>query len=136
MSFKYKSNINRIIASLKNKDVRAMQAAKGGMVRGMQFYEGYMIRTQMTGRKSDDFGLNVQTGNLRASWAVNSENEGMGGDLVVTLGTRTKYAAVHQFGYPPRNIPKRLRVLEEFKTMGNRMIGQSVSKALFQEYKK
>lgn len=130
MSAEYSSNIDQIIANLKKKDRRAMQSAERGMVRGMEFFSGKIIREQMGGRP----GLNVQTGTLRKSWVILEKQKGA--EFVVTLGTRTKYARVHQYGYPPGNIPKRLHILEDFKKSGLRIIAGEIKRTMLKEYKR
>lgn len=131
-----KSNVDTIINKLKNKDKRALAATEQGMVVGMRLFESRMIREQMSGRKSADFGLKRQTGTLARSWFTTTEHTGK--NFIVAWATRVKYAIYHQ--KPPgneniaSNIPKRLHLLEAFKKRGLQIISREVSRRLFKEY--
>ncbi len=124
------------MADIQNRKKRSMVAIEEGMVTGMRLFESQMIREQMSGRKSANFGLKRQTGNLARSWFVNAMHTA--GTYIVSWATRTKYAATHQYGRFQRigrsrgfRIPKRLYLLEAFKKKGLQLISREVARKLY-----
>ena len=128
MSITVKMNIDKVIAGIKRKNGIIRQRAQSGMVKGMRFYEAKFVKEQLSGRKSASFGHNRITGTLARSWRTTVKDAGR--DFVVTLATSTIYARTHQFGDPKRNIPKRLRILEDFRESGLSLITESISDEL------
>ena len=123
---------------------------RSGMTIGMEFFIGKMKKEQMSGRPY----LKTQTGNLKRSWFVKS---GIAPGIIwASTATRTKYAAIHQFGGTIRpktkdylsftigkkfvktkqvHIPKRLYLFEHFKLRASKTINQKVWQALRVAYR-
>lgn len=95
MSESYKSNISKVSFSLEKLDRQVGEAMARGLISGMREFESTNLRKQMTGRP----GLKRQSGNLVESWSIRpmlggSKSKSSG----VRLGTRAKYARIHQYG--------------------------------------
>ena len=152
MAITFKTNIKAFTKALENKNSRLGKGARLAMVRGMRFYEGKMIAEQMTGRP----GLKTQTGQLRNSWQIRTEEKGDVG-FSVSLGTSVVYARIHQFGgtIKPKikeflvfkidgqfiktkevTIPKRLRILEDFEKSGKQIIRRELVDGIRKALKK
>lgn len=125
---------NRINSYLKFMDDKVRRAMSLGMAK----FKGEMIKTQMNGRHGTYFGLNRPTGNLARSWKVRSE--GKLEDRIVILASSAKYSRIHQYGGTIDNgwgkgiriyIPKRLYILENFKTNGR----ETIMRYLREEFK-
>lgn len=89
---------------------KAVRYLEKSLKRGMQFYERHIVEEMLSGRVSQDYGLNRQTGTAAKSWSIVSINDGY------VLWTSANYLIYHQLG--GEKIPKRLYVYEEFKTVG------------------
>ena len=133
--FSFKTNARRIADKIEQNIPQLQTALIKGMRQGMLAYENKMVREQMTGRP----GLKRQTGTLARSWHVRVRRIG-NTDARARLATSTKYAKIHQYGGTIRpnkkkylrfkfpdghwitvrsvKIPKRLRVIEDFKKSG------------------
>jgi len=152
MAIKFKTNIKDFNKALENKNSRFGKASRRAIVQGMRFFEGKIIAEQMTGRP----GLKTQTGQLRNSWQVKTEEKGAVG-FSVSLGTSVIYARIHQFGgvIKPKikeflvfkiagklimtkrvTIPKRLRILEDFEKSGKQIIRRELVDAARKEFKR
>lgn len=92
-----KTNADQLAAQLAALPPKVFSVMNGAIVRGIREFEGQLIKFQMSGRVSDDYGLNRRTGNLARSWTVKTVGL-KGGDQSVILGTTTKYARIHQTG--------------------------------------
>lgn len=147
---KSKVNVKRVLAMLKRKRKSIPKVLRAGVVDGMRMFEARIMSKQMSGRVGAHRGLRVQTGNLRGSWHIRVSTRKSG--TFVVLGTRVKYARVHQYGHTikPRNagkllrfkignqwvskkkvvIPKRLYILEDFKLNGRKLLKRGVKRAL------
>lgn len=150
--FEFKlTNIDKVIDAIGQKGQAITMQISRGMSEGMELFKAHVIKEQMSGRSSPNFGLNVRTGTLRRSWWV--RQEGIGESFVVKMGTDVRYAAIHQFGYSGRIkvkrvsslskgarfsrprmmvMPKRLYVLESFYKWGKgtEFMNKAVSKRL------
>ena len=144
------SNIAEIIAAWKKKPMLMTDALVKGFTEGLhQFKNDRMIKEQLSGRKSADYGLNVGTGNARNSIDVKVSNSGIDTFGVIQIAKRAWYLKVHQHFefdghvYPREKeylmfrskgndrkftrtkhvfIPKRLYFPEEFVTYGRKML--------------
>ena len=102
-------NITRIIAAWKKRPASMITAMEQGLQAGLrQFERQRMIKEQLSGRKSDSYGLNVGTGNARNALNVKMYRMGTDSVGVITVGGRAWYLKVHQHynfdGYiKPRN---------------------------------
>jgi hypothetical protein len=86
----------------------------------LQFYERHIVEEMLTGRQSEDYGLNIQTGTDARSWSIKTIADGY------LLWTSAKYLIYNQLG--GEKIPKRLYVYEEFKTIGRENILRELKK--------
>lgn len=141
----YIDNIDEIIKSFKKKGKDIIPALQRGLKDGMEDFSGKIQKEQMTGRP----GLKTQTGTLKRSWFTQGSGSGL--DYAVKLVTRSKYAAIHQFGgiIKAKNkpylkfqiggkwfqkkqitIPKRLHIYEEFKESGAKIIVEAMQNRL------
>ena len=139
MKFTLKSNIKSFLENFETKGEKVVNAMNKAFKAGMRYYEGHIIKEQMSGRKGNRYGLNVgrgkksiAAGNLRKSWRVKEKT--IAGEIVLVLGTSTVYARIHQFsGWTGRGyktfIPKRLYIIEEFETIGRDKIIRELSRA-------
>jgi len=87
----FTSAITRVRELKKTAGVNSLITNSGK--KGMQYFLSKVIREQMQGRP----GLKVGTGNLRRSWVVSSSRIDAT-TISIKLGTRTKYARIHQYG--------------------------------------
>lgn len=69
-----------------------------GLKKSSEIVRSHVVKNKLSGQV-----LNVKTNRLRNSimWKVNRQ------DISAKVATNVKYAAVHEYGYPPRNIPER-----------------------------
>jgi len=91
----YKSNLDALIKDFDKLDGTLKNALKKGMSAGAWRFVGHIQKRQMTGRP----GLipHHSTAGLRGSWHASIiKDSGM--DYGVKIATRSKYAAIHQFG--------------------------------------
>ena len=142
MAATFKSTAKQVIRSIAQKEAAIVPAIITGMSQGMLEFRGHIQRTQMTGRP----GLNVKTGTLRRSWYVKTRRKSAR-RVTVALGTRVKYARIHQTGGTIRQqnrrylhfkgsrgwvkvqavvIPKRLHIPESFEGIGFKMMRRRV----------
>lgn len=131
MSILVKINVKEVINELREGNYELIQAAKKGLLQGMRFFESEIVKTQMTGRKHAKYGLNVITGNLRASWFTYVKKQY--NDFTVATATSTKYAIAHERppGYNKTpHIPKRLYILQTFERRGYQFINQGMVNSL------
>ncbi len=155
MPFSYGDNSQKVIDALLNKDRKALQAGKTGLQLGLRMYESEFQRGQLSGRTGADMGLNTRSGELKRSWFIRTGGSDL--DFFGVLASRSKYAAIHQFGgtIVPKTkkalafkigdkvivaksvkMPKRLTILEDFKKSGRKMVKQEIQDALIAAYKK
>lgn len=92
----FKSNIDEIIAKNKRKIAKIEEAIVRGFKEGLFEFEGHLIKTQLSGRKSKNFGLKRQSG-----IAANSLNVSISGkkrDIIgkITVSKQAWYLKVHQ----------------------------------------
>lgn len=80
------------------------KAVKLGLDQGAQLLKGWIQQNRLTGPRPQYLG--VVTGRLRTSIAT-KPTEKRGDSYVAKIGTNVEYAAVHEFGFPERNIPAR-----------------------------
>jgi phage gpG-like protein len=90
--------------ALETKGLHILKAMKRGMQLGMYKFEAEIERTQLVGRP----GLKRGSGNLAKSFIVETQEYGKF-DFLVRLASRSKYAAIHQFG--GRIVPRNARAL-------------------------
>lgn len=131
MSILVKINTQAVINELREGTYEVIQAAKAGLLQGMRFFESHIVKTQMTGRKHARYGLNVITGNLRASWYTQVTKQY--NDFTVATRTSTKYAIAHERppGYSGTpHIPKRLHIYKTFERRGYQFINEGMVKNL------
>lgn len=121
------------------------------MASGMRIFSGKMQKEQMSGRPY----LRTITGTLKRSWFVTVRTISQG--IASSLKTRSKYAAIHQFGgtIKPKTkeylhfktdtgwvktkavrIPKRLDIFEAFRKRGPKIIYKSLLSALTKALKR
>jgi phage gpG-like protein len=123
----------KLRASLKKRGVKIRDALSDGLMSGMRLFESHIVKNQMSGRRGAGYGLNRQTGTLARSWKIRKRVTA--NDEVISLGTSTPYARIHQFGgMAGRNrsvrIPKRLHVLEDFQSKGDDFLMKGVKTKL------
>lgn len=88
-----KIDVSKAIASLKRKSKKLeADLIKNFKVAGDEFIDDIAIH-QMSGRP----GLNAPTGTLRRSW-FRKVRGSLSSDIILSVATRTKYAAVHEYG--------------------------------------
>lgn len=93
----FKSNINEIIASWKKKPVAMIKAMERGLYLGLRQFEGQrIIRGQLSGRKSANYGLNRQSGNAANATDVRMVREGLDSVGYISVADRAWYLKVHQ----------------------------------------
>lgn len=129
MSFEFKFNGKFLNDRLKARYLIFLQKAQKTLRDEMQFFEADIVENQMSGRKTPGFGLKIGDGPLSKSWKVLAS--GTLENYKVKLGTRIKYARIHQYGgyaKPSVYIPKRLYILEEFKLNGRKKIMEALEK--------
>ena len=131
MSIRVTTNVKQVIKEIEEGNQNIIDGMKAGLFHGMRFFESHIIRTQMSGRKTDSWGLNVQSGFLRASWFTYVKK--MYADFTVATATSTKYAIAHERppGYTGTpHIPKRLHIAEIFEMRGDEFINEGIAKSL------
>ena len=116
----FKLDIEKLKKALQEESQRLLSSIKTGMYKSMRFFEADIIKQQMSGRRSPGFGLKRQSGTLARSWYIQIKDTTS--DYIISLATSVKYAAVHQYGYPQRNIPKRLYILEQWDKTGDHFL--------------
>jgi hypothetical protein len=84
----FKVNAAEVIAAINQKVYWALAAGARGLEKGMHYVESDIVRAQMTGRKSPDYGLNRQTGALSKAH-----------DVRMSI-TKDDVQATLQFGFP------------------------------------
>lgn len=125
-----KTNIKQLIKNFQADEPKIMNAIYNGLFTGMRYFESHIIKRYYSGRKGNRLGLRRITGTLARSWLVQAKTN------LIVLGSRTIYGAVHEFGYPPKNIPKRTYVMQDFKTTGRELLNKYVAKKLMRFIKK
>jgi hypothetical protein len=141
MADEYKSNIPDIAKKFGIRARILENAVVKGLEDGLYKFQTQIIRKQLSGRP----GLKVRTGKARGSWRVRIRRAGAR-DVAVTLGSTAWYLEVHQKGKLIRarrvpylvfrignrwirkkqvRIPKRLRILEDFKAQGQKILKQA-----------
>lgn len=93
----FKDNSDEIIASLGTRANMVLRAMERGLSEGMRQFEGQrIIKEQLSGRKSANYGLNRQTGTGARSWVLKNFNRGK--DYVSVLGLLKSawYLKLHQ----------------------------------------
>lgn len=141
------SNADKIIAALEKHEVNIMDAMFRGLKKALMSFQGEIEKTQLSGRVTNNFGLNRRTGALaRSAFIKESPNN------FVKLAYASKYIRIHQFGgtITPKNgkylvfrgeggrliftkkvtIPKRLRILETFESKGPAIIARNINNEL------
>jgi hypothetical protein len=94
---KLDSNIAAIIAAWRKKPEAIITAMEIGLRTGLRQFEGQrMIKEQMSGRKGNDYGLNVFTGNARNATNVRIYRQSSDIVGVITVADRAWYLKVHQ----------------------------------------
>jgi hypothetical protein len=94
---KLDSNIADVIVAWKKKPAALITAMENGLRAGLRQFEGQrMIKEQMSGRKGNNYGLNVGTGNARNATNVKMYQQGMDTVGVITIAERAWYLKVHQ----------------------------------------
>lgn len=170
----FQLDMTQIRALFERKDAKFLRLVKSAWNRAGLLFIAETVKTQMSGRVSPNYGLNVQHGQLRRSWYPLTEITGH--DVSARIQTDSKYARIHQYGgivkHPARErlltfrrtrkgvkfaknrqvtkagrvskvfhkvvragsyeikIPKRLYVLESFKTNGLRLYVSELRQAL------
>ena len=114
-NFEITSNANALAKTL-GVTIKGMFA---GMKQAMKFamyeFQGDIVRTQMSGRVNNDYGLNRQSGHLAQGWSV-IDSEGSGVDSYrVRLANQEKYGVYHEaVDRGKAKYPKRLWIHESF----------------------
>jgi len=159
LTIEAKSNIDKIIDAWRLKPAKLAAALRSGLAAGLlEFEKKRIIKSQLSGRKSQGYGLKSRTGNARNAWGIQVAWRSSI-DLIGYLGAekRAWYLKVHQHDgfngwiFPKSQkylhfkpnakkkmyvnakkvyIPKRLFIYEEFKTYGNRMIRSEIKNHL------
>lgn len=148
-----KIDYSKVAAGLKRRSRRLQADLKVNMQQAGEAFIGDIVSNQMSGRP----GLRRQTGNLAKSWFQKVTGT-LETDIVLTIGTRTKYAAPHEFGEQRvpahsvrahvrrqfgklrkvaahrrkahvRKFPKRLRVRARWVSRGLRMFRRAILRA-------
>lgn len=125
---KFTLDVNKVIQMLREENKRILSSIKTGMYKAVRFFEADIIKQQMSGRRSPGFGLNRRTGALARSWFTTIKD--VTGDYAISLATNVKYAAVHQYGFEKRNIPKRLYVIEQWDKTGQEFMSYYIVKQI------
>jgi phage gpG-like protein len=149
MSLEFNVNESEFLGMLDRKrEIFQKELSRQVAIAGEKF-SSHIQKTQMTGRP----GLKVQTGRGRRSWV--SKVKSFPTSVLLTIGSTVKYLRIHQFGgiIKPRvktrlrfqvgkggskrtvfakqvKIPKRLRVFEEFREKGRRLIKTAIRNSL------
>jgi len=130
-SLYWKDNIDEILLHFTDGNAKMNKAFKTGMKKGFREFESKMVRSQLTGRKNENFGLNRQSGHLAGTWSTNVQDDG--GFIKGTLRSGVKYGIYHQ-KFPGQNrlpaprIPKRLYVYEYFEKTGINILIQRMGR--------
>jgi len=109
VSIEFSSNLSAIIDAWKGKPAELNRAMHDGLRDGLRAFEGQrLIREQLSGRKSNYYGLNRQTGAAANSLNVRMFREGLDTVGVITTSPQGRYLKAHQHynfeGYiRPRN---------------------------------
>jgi hypothetical protein len=114
---KFDDLLNRI----KSFNEDAMRQLHASMNRGMLYFIGTTVRTQMSGRKSPNFGLNRISGRLANANRTISDIIGNDYRVRAQFGfPNAPYIVYHQKprGTEAPKIPKRLYITEEFRRTG------------------
>ena len=75
--------------------------------------------------------LNVRTGNLSRSFTKGNENNILEDTSTgIKFGSMVKYAAIHEYGNPSRNMPKRSYLQPAIKAFEEQALEQLVIKAM------
>ncbi len=134
-------NLEAAIARLKMDAATILEKAHQGMLRGVELFSAYFIKTYLSLPKPAGYdkmspqekknthpgdGLYTQTGQLRNSWTVR-DNAG-----VIRLSTASSYGIYHDKHFPDIavRIPKRINIYGEFNTTGAEMIKDQIIKSV------
>lgn len=85
------------------KDSRFLRLVQSAWQRAGAYFIADIVKNQMSGRVSKNYGLNVIHGQLRRSWYPLSEITNH--DITSRIQTDSPYARVHQYGSPSREVP-------------------------------
>lgn len=128
-------NATKLISWIQGHRQRFSEVALPALRKGMAYYEGHVVKSQMTVRKMPDYGLNRQTGTLARSGRIQGQNP-----VLLQFGEPlAHYGVYHQIGKQAGNkitSPKRLYVTEEFPRWGHKYIWDSITTAVYKEFKK
>jgi hypothetical protein len=140
----YMINVREVLAKLDDRAKTLLLSMQKGMREGMRQFESYIVKNQLSGRKSPNFGLNRVSGNAASRWAIEEKGEGV--DYTVSLSSPAWYLQTHQHHkfngwiYPRTKkylsfkvgkqyrraskvyIPKRLFIYESFADVGDTII--------------
>ena len=96
-----------------------------GIKRSMIFAEG---------EAKKNFGgpgqLRIRSGHLRRSIKSQVLDRGLGKEIVGIIGSNVVYSAVHEYGYPPKNIPARPYIGPAFNNKNMIEIRRIIQKAI------
>lgn len=138
---------DELIAKLGNRGKAVLSGMRTALRRGMDNYHRSFVENQLSGRKTESYGLNRRTGNAVKHTRV-YENRTAGADYAVILGVGKEawYLKIHQhydFEGEIKNafgkgikvyIPKRLYLFEEWKSKGmpdtQKMVARAMNEAL------
>lgn len=137
-------NIDAVIERLKVGAFDVIEKARRGMLRGVELFSTYFIKSYLSLPKPAGYnkmtqqeksathpsvGLYVQTGQLRNSWTVSSYGSALLGDTIVRLQSSSSYGIYHDkndFKDIAPRIPKRIDIQEEFKEKGSELIKDQI----------
>jgi phage gpG-like protein len=112
--------INGLPKLLKKLDALTREdVIKSGMYEGAQYISGWIKDNRLSGPRPQYLG--VVTGRLRSSITA-KPTEHSGNTYTTKIGTNVEYARVHEFGYPPRNIPARPYLVPGIQDKGNQQM--------------
>lgn len=133
MTMELSINVDNLVQALRERKANVTKLSQNGLKQGMRFFEGKMIKEQLSGRVMHYWGLNRVTGTLARSWRIDSQGENE--EFKVRLSTSIPYARIHQFGGNTGKggrtfIPKRLYIYEDFQKSGIELIKRSITTSL------
>lgn len=127
MQLKITTNAAEIASDYRKADVEFISDLETGFAQASQNIAESFKRNQLSGRKSDDTGLNVKRDVLRQSIKGSGMRDGMTIVGMVTNSMAT-YWEYHQDG--TLKLPKRLFFYEEFETTGEKAYTSVVEMAM------
>lgn len=119
-------NLDDVVEALEDRAQEYWEVIQTGFARAGQLMVARFQDQQLSGRHGDDTGLNIQSGNLRASLRSLTEIEGHEIRSMVENAGAT-YWQYHQTG--TEKLPKRLFLKEDFAGEGSKLYTSEIELA-------